>query len=220
MRDMAGKHVLVTGASRGVGAAAAKLLAENGATVSAISRSNGYDLSVVADIERAVSDSEEKHGPIDILINNAGFGKYEPFASSSKSDIRQTIDTNFTGLVLLTHHVVPRMIERRTGHLIHIASDLGHRPLANMAVYAATKHAVVGFSQSLARELRPFGIRSSVLLPGLIDSHFGGRNPGDVSQDVALTCEQVAHAVLYVASAPESLLIEELSLRSRGQDVP
>src|SRR5690606_13942336 len=133
-------------------------------------------------------------------------------------DIEQTIAVNLTGLVLLTHRVLPGMIKQKRGHIIHVASDLGRRPLANMAVYTATKHAVIGFSQSLARELMPHRIRSSIVSPGLIDSTFGGRSKGGVPADKALSCEDVAQLVHFVAMSPEHILVDELSFRSTGQD--
>lgn len=232
--DLSGKHVLITGASRGVGAAATDEFRTRGARLSLFSRSvsveghltNAADLCVVSgdlisrlDIENAVNQFEDRFGPVDVLINNAGFGRYEPFVESAPETIEQTIATNLTGLVLLTHRVLPAMIKRKSGLIIHIASDLGQRPLANMAVYSATKHAVVGFSQSLARELRSHNVRSTVVLPGLIDSYFGGRSPGEVPQDASLTPEDVARAVVYIAESPDEVLIDEYSFRSRGQDV-
>jgi hypothetical protein len=233
MNDLAGKHVLVTGASRGVGAEVAAMMRSRGARLSLFSRTGDEerahaddsvivfrgDLTRADDTAKALNIFEQRFGPVDILVNNAGYGRYEPFATSSLKVIEQTIAVNFTGLVRLTHAVLPSMIRRKSGLLIHVASDLGRRRLANMAVYTATKHAVVGFSQALARELRPFGIRSTVVLPGLIDSHFGGRNPGDVDPEQALTPEDVARAIIHIAGSPDSILIDEVSLRSRGQEV-
>ncbi|MBI3950919.1 MAG: SDR family oxidoreductase [Acidobacteria bacterium] len=228
-------HVVITGASRGLGRAIARVFHRTGARVSLTSRSEA-DLKQLADelsaqciiypadlrnkneIAACLNHFRMAHGPVDILINNAGVGAYRPFIECSEEEILETLELNLVGLVMVTRAVVEEMIERRRGQLIHIASDLGRKPLAKMAVYTATKHGVVGFSQSLARELKEYGIKSMVLTPGIIDTYFAGRKEGDLAGPGALTPEAVAEAVLFVASQPPHVLIDELSVHPIGQE--
>lgn len=226
---------MITGATRGVGRQTARLFHAHGDKVSLLARSAAdldalrrelgsrvasevADLTDSPSLPRALRSLEAKHGPVDVLVNNAGVGAYKPFAEHSPAEIAQMIATNFTGLVQLTHAVVASMLPRRQGILIHVASDLARRPLGNMAVYTATKHALAGFSQSLARELRTEGIKSILVNPGLIDTAFHGGSEGDLAGDGALAAREVADAIFYVANTPGRVLIDELSLHKMGQD--
>lgn len=232
---IAGKHVLITGASRGLGRALARAFHGRGAKVSLFSRSAAENDKVRDELgSRAVAFSgtianddqraealrtfRKAHGPVDVLINNAGIGAYEPFLTNTRPLIRETIETNFLALALLTHEIAEEMVPRRSGHIVNIASDLGRKPLANMAVYTATKHAVVGFSQSLARELRTHGIKSTVLTPGIIDTYFAGNTEGERAGPGALDPVGLAQLVVALVDTAPGLLIDELSVHALGQD--
>lgn len=229
------RHVLITGAGRGVGRQTARLFHAQGDRVSLIARRaadleavaaelgsrvayQAVDITDPAAVAEALRALTAAHGPVDVLVNNAGVGAYKGFLEHSGDEIRRMIDTNFTGLVLLTHAVVETMLPRRQGTLIHVASDLARRPLANMAVYTATKHAVAGFSQSLSRELRTHNIKSTLVNPGLIDTDFHGGGEGDMAGDGALSAREVADLILYVANRPDRVLVDEVSLHKMGQD--
>jgi NAD(P)-dependent dehydrogenase (short-subunit alcohol dehydrogenase family) len=181
---MNSKVVLVSGASSGIGAAIAGRLAEAGYTVFGTSRraaSPGQrsfemlTLDVTSDqsVEAAVREVVRRAGRIDVLVNNAGFGVSPAGAEeSSIEQARSIFDTNFFGLVRMTRTVLPQMRRQRSGRIINIGSALGFLPMPYGALYAATKHAVEGYSESLDHELRTRGIRVSVIEPAYTKTPF------------------------------------------------
>lgn len=213
-RPLAGQVALVTGSSSGIGAATARELARRGARLvlaarradlldaeaQAIKRSGGEaiaiptDVTDTAQIDALVARAIEAYGRIDILVNNAGIGSIRSFARMSREDIEQMLDTNLRGVVLLTHAVLPGMLERRHGAVITVASVAGH--VAVDPIYSSTKYAVRGFSLSLRRQLASSGVSVSVVSPGFIRSNMtdGGRRglpgPEIVARAIA---ELIAH---------------------------
>lgn len=181
---MNSKVALVTGASSGIGAAIAGRLAEAGYTVFGTSRrtvSPGQrsfemlTLDVTSDqsVEAAVREVVRRAGRIDVLVNNAGFGVSPAGAEeSSIEQARSIFDTNFFGIVRMTRTVVPQMRRQGAGRIINIGSALGFLPMPYGALYAATKHAVEGYSESLDHELRTRGIRVSVIEPAYTKTPF------------------------------------------------
>src|SRR5512143_2388290 len=181
---MNSKVALVTGASSGIGAAIAERLAEAGYTVFGTSRrtvSPGQrsfemlTLDVTSDqsVEAAVREVVRRAGRIDVLVNNAGFGVSPAGAEeSSIEQARSIFDTNFFGIVRMTRTVVPQMRRQGAGRIINIGSALGFLPMPYGALYAATKHAVEGYSESLDHELRTRGIRVSVIEPAYTKTPF------------------------------------------------
>lgn len=175
---------LVTGTSSGIGKATAERLAKAGYTVYGTSRRGGqagrqsYEvlaLDVTSDdsVEAAVSEVIRREGRIDLLVNNAGFG-VAPAADEETSleQARAIFDTNVFGIIRMTRAVVPHMRQQRSGRIINIGSVLGFLPMPYMALYAATKHAVEGYSQSLDHELRTRGIRVAVVQPAYTKTQF------------------------------------------------
>lgn len=181
---MKNKIALVTGASSGIGAVTAELLASSGYTVYGTSRRGAQvaqqsfemlSLDVTSDesVAAAVSEVIHREGRIDLLVNNAGIGVAPAGAEESSMQQAQAIfDTNFFGLVRMTRAVVPHMRQQGSGRIINIGSVLGFLPMPYMALYAATKHAVEGYSQSLDHELRTLGIRVSVIEPATTSTQF------------------------------------------------
>jgi short-subunit dehydrogenase len=175
---------IVTGASSGIGEATAELLANSGYKVYGTSRKvtqatkRSYnmialDVNSEASIEAALKEVIKIEGRIDLIVNNAGFGVAP--GGAEESSIEQTkmiFDTNFFGIVRMTRAVVPYMRKQGNGRIINIGSILGLIPAPYMATYAATKHAVEGFSESLDHELRTRGIRVSVVEPGYTNTQF------------------------------------------------
>ncbi|GGC86700.1 oxidoreductase [Thalassobacillus devorans] len=173
------KKVLITGASGGIGRYIAIHVARNGGSPILVARSadklettanilkEKFDVSChwyQADFSR---DTESKgiseqilaeHESIDALINNAGMGIFDYFAESEWEDINRMIQVNITSLLRMTHQVLPRMIEQESGHIVNIASQSGKMATPKSAVYAATKHAVLGFTNALRLEAEPQGI--------------------------------------------------------------
>jgi NAD(P)-dependent dehydrogenase (short-subunit alcohol dehydrogenase family) len=178
------KTALVTGASSGIGEATAERLAAAGYKVYGTSRRAAkagqrpfelLPLDVTSDesVAAAVMEVLGSEGRIDLLVNNAGFGIAPAAAEeSSIEQARSIFETNFFGIVRMTRAVVPHMRRQRAGRIINIGSVLGFLPMPYAALYAATKHAVEGYSESLDHELRTRGIRVSVIEPAYTKTRF------------------------------------------------
>lgn len=178
------KIALVTGASSGIGQATAERLAQAGYKVYGTSRRGGerrdrafemlpLDVTQDASVEAAVARLIALEGRIDLLVNNAGFGVAPAGAEESSMDqARAIFDTNFFGLVRMTRAVLPHMRRQGQGRILNIGSVLGFLPMPYGALYAATKHAVEGYSESLDHELRTQGIRVSVIEPAYTQTPF------------------------------------------------
>jgi short-subunit dehydrogenase len=184
MTKVTRKIALVTGASSGIGEATAQRLATDGYKVYGTSRraaASGprsfemlaLDVNSDESVEAVVSELIRREGRIDLLVNNAGFSVAPAGAEeSSIEQARAIFDTNFFGIVRMTRAVVPHMRHQGSGRIINIGSVLGFLPAPYMALYAATKHAVEGYSESLDHELRTKGIRVSVIEPAYTKTQF------------------------------------------------
>lgn len=184
MKSQRNKIALVTGASSGIGQATAELLAKAGYRVYGTSRRGGdasrrsfemLPLDVTSDesVDAAVQQLMQREGRIDLLVNNAGFGVAPAGAEESSIAQAQSIfDTNFFGIVRMTRAVLPHMCEQGAGRIINIGSVLGLLPMPYGALYAATKHAIEGYSESLDHELRTRGIRVSIIEPAYTNTPF------------------------------------------------
>lgn len=178
------KIALVTGASSGIGQATAVLLAKSGYKVYGTSRRGGdasgrtfemlpLDVTSDASVDAAVGRLMQLEGRIDLLVNNAGFGVAPAGAEeSSMEQARSIFDTNFFGLIRMTRAILPHMRQQGSGRIINIGSVLGFLPMPYGALYAATKHAIEGYSESLDHELRTRGIRVSVIEPAYTKTPF------------------------------------------------
>jgi NAD(P)-dependent dehydrogenase (short-subunit alcohol dehydrogenase family) len=175
---------LVTGASSGIGKATAERLASAGYTVYGTSRRGAQagrqsfamlalDVTSDASVESVISEVIRLEGRVDLLVNNAGFGVAPAAAEESSIAQAQAIfDTNFMGIVRMTRAIVPHMRKQGVGRIINIGSVLGFLPMPYGALYAATKHAVEGYSESIDHELRTRGIRVSVIEPAYTRTQF------------------------------------------------
>lgn len=184
-RRLAGKVVLVTGASRGIGRAIARRYAQEGARVFICGRDprdlaqavgeirrvgaiDGVagDISKSADVQRIVGAAQARFGAIDILVNNASIlGPRVAIADYPHNDWQQVIDVNLTGLFFMTQQVLPSMLSRRRGSIINLTSGVGRTGKARWGAYAVSKFGVEGFSQVLADELKDSGVRVNVVNP-------------------------------------------------------
>ncbi|WP_188886924.1 SDR family NAD(P)-dependent oxidoreductase [Paenibacillus radicis (ex Gao et al. 2016)] len=183
------KVVLLSGASSGIGAVTAKQLAERGAipvltgrnldklreSAEAVAGPCSVFPMDVTDMDQVTETVEAiiaKHGKIDILLNNAGFGKFESFIDAPIGSFESMMDTNYMGIVRCTKAVLPYMLKQGDGHIVNIASMAGKIGSSKSTGYSASKHAVLGFTNSLRMELKPLGIRVSAVNPGPIDTSF------------------------------------------------
>jgi NAD(P)-dependent dehydrogenase (short-subunit alcohol dehydrogenase family) len=176
------KVVLITGASSGIGKACASHLASLGHTVYGTSRKGGDatgsirmipmdvtdDRSVVDGVERVVREA----GRLDALVNNAGYGIAGAVEETSIQEAQQQFDTNFFGMFRLTKAVLPRMRERRSGHIVNMGSIGGLISIPFQSFYCASKFAIEGFTEALRMEVRGFGIRVALLEPGDHQTNF------------------------------------------------
>jgi NAD(P)-dependent dehydrogenase (short-subunit alcohol dehydrogenase family) len=176
--------VLITGTSSGIGRAIASAFAAKGFEVFGTSRNPQrnepiagvellpLDVSDQASVASAVSTVIQRAGRIDVLVNNAGVGIFGAAEESSIAQAQELFDTNFFGLIRVTNEVLPHLRAQRSGRIINISSVLGFLPAPYGALYAASKHAVEGYSESLDHETREFGVRVSVVEPGYTDTAF------------------------------------------------
>ncbi len=184
MATLQRKIALVTGASSGIGQAVAHRLTQGGYKVYGTSRRPAQaagrsfemlTLNVSSDpsVDAVVSEVMRLEGRIDLLVNNAGFSTAPAGAEESSTEQAQAIfDTNFFGIIRMTRAVVPHMRRQGSGRIINISSVLGFLPAPYMALYAASKHAIEGYSESLDHELRTRGIRVSVIQPANTKTQF------------------------------------------------
>ncbi len=214
------KIALVTGASSGIGEATALLLFDAGYTVYGTSRRGtqagrrpyqmlALDVTSDTSVEAAIATVVRQEGRIDLLVNNAGFGVAAAGAEESSIEQAQAVfDTNFFGVVRMTRAVVPHMRAQGGGRIIHIGSVLGFLPMPYGALYAASKHAVEGYSESLDHELRNWGIRSVLIEPAYTKTGFDANliEPDaklDAYQDVRTAVARRVGEVMATAEGPE-----------------
>ncbi|MBI2149035.1 MAG: SDR family oxidoreductase [Acidobacteria bacterium] len=220
---------VVTGAGRGIGRAIAVELGKLGARVVLAARSRAEleetagiigpagpapgvmptDVRKKDEIERLF----EHAGAVDILVNAAGLGIFGPVAGFKDEDFDVLIETNLRGIFLASRCVLPSMIERKKGHIINIASIAGKVGSANRAVYCASKFGVVGFTESLAEEVRQHGIRVSLICPGSTDTGFSPAETSGKARERMLRPEDVAHAVRAIVTQEPNSFISEIVIR-------
>jgi NAD(P)-dependent dehydrogenase (short-subunit alcohol dehydrogenase family) len=221
-----GKTAVITGASRGIGAAVARMLHQHGVKLGLASRS-GDDLGLdsvfaapcdVRSLEELVSFCDrtaERFGGIDIVVANAGVGAYGPFFELSPEHLDEMIDVNLKGTIYAIRAALPHMLGRE-GDVITLASEAGRRGFPGEAVYCASKFGQVGLTRALDHELREHGIRCSNVCPGGVATDFAlddgrGRTP-DVLPGM-MTAEDVAEVVVFVLERPRRFRILETAFR-------
>ena len=236
MDTIKGKVVIVTGASSGIGEATAREFGREGAKVVLAARRVEKlqelaseinklgtsaetfvvqaDLSKLEDIQSLVSQTIEKFGRIDILVNNAGFGRLDWLENLDPvKDIQAQIDVNLMGVIQTTRQVLPTMIQQRSGSIINMCSMAGLVATPTYSIYAATKHAVHGFSEALRREVKPWGIDVSLIYPGGVVTEFAShagikrKTKATTPRFMLLTAEQVGQAVVKLVRRPRRMWI-------------
>src|SRR5215813_7162793 len=232
MNNLNGKVALVTGAGRGIGKAVSVSLARAGCRVVLAARTPEQieavqkeilslggdalaipaDLTVDEDIQRLVKETETKRGAADILVNNAGWGKRAPVVAASLADWDQTFRLNLRAPMLLAKALLPNMISKREGAVINIGSVSGKTGEANGAAYSASKFGLIGFTQSLFEEVREYGIKVAVILPGFVDTPLIPPNR-QLDRSKMIQAEDVARTVHYVLTSPATACPVEITIR-------
>ena len=230
MTSIENQVAVVTGAGRGIGRAIAIELGKLGAKVVLASRNRseleetgraiGANASVLPtdvrkkdELQRLFEQVGGAVGPVDILVNAAGLGIFGPVVSFEDEDFETLIETNLRGIFFSCRYVLPSMIERKRGHIINIASIAGKVGSANRAVYCASKFGVVGFTESMAEEVRQYGVRASVICPGSTDTRFSPSQTSGKARERMLRPEDVAHAVRMIVTQEPNSFISEIIMR-------
>jgi short-subunit dehydrogenase len=193
-RRIEGRVVAVTGADRGIGLATARALAARGARVV------GGDLPEL-DVTSRESFAAwlEAAGPIDVLVNNAGVMHVGPFLEEDDEWSRRQVEVNLHGVILGMKLALPAMVARGSGHVVNVASAAAKIGVPREAVYAASKHAVLGLSESVRLELRGTGVDLSVVMPGLVRTELAA---GTLRGGIVLKPEDVAQAIVATLERP------------------
>ncbi|MGA9333442.1 MAG: SDR family NAD(P)-dependent oxidoreductase [Rudaea sp.] len=244
---LGGRIALITGASSGIGAATARVLAGAGAKVAITARrkdrldkivdelkqSGAQVLAIPADLlredenRRIVAETEGHFGRLDILVNNAGVMHLSPIDSAEPDDWRRMLELNVLGLMVSSQAALPGMRKRGGGHIVNISSTAGRIANPNAAGYAASKFGVVAFSEALRREVYKDQIRVSVIEPGVVEtelrehiSHVQTREAIDAwaASMRQLQSVDIANAVLYCVSQPAHVNVNEILIRPTDQE--
>ncbi|HEX4735563.1 MAG TPA: SDR family oxidoreductase [Thermoleophilaceae bacterium] len=225
-RDLDGRVAVVTGASRGVGAAIAQRFAEAGAKVGLLSRSGddlglGDDaLGVACDVSDrsqvfgAIENVVSKFGSLDCVVANAGVGMYGNFLDLDPDDVETMIDVNLKGTLYTAAATLPHLIAAGGGDFVSLASVAGLRAFPGETVYNASKFGQVGFTRSLDHELREHGVRATNLCPGGIATDFAmGKGREEGSTEGMLSADEVAETVVYCVTRPSNWRMLTMSYR-------
>jgi NADP-dependent 3-hydroxy acid dehydrogenase YdfG len=219
------KAALISGASRGIGEATARLLhargygvgllARNGARLEALARELPGALALVGDVrrredwERAVGRMEEAFGGLFALINNAGIGIMKPVAELSEEEVREVLEVNLMGPFLGLKAALPLLL-RSQGVVVNVGSLAGKNAFKGGAAYNASKFGLLGLMGAAMLELREMGVRVVNVLPGSVDTGFAG---SPVGEGWKLAPEDVARAILFALEMPERALLSEIEIR-------
>jgi NADP-dependent 3-hydroxy acid dehydrogenase YdfG len=243
---IAGKVVVITGASSGLGEAAARLLSARGATVvlgarrvdriqslaDGLAASGGKALAVATDVtdrgqvQRLVDAAVRAYGRIDVMLNNAGLMPQSLLERLKVDEWDRMIDVNIKGVLYGIAAALPYMQRQKGGQIINVSSVAGHRVGPGSAVYAATKHAVRALSEGLRQEVKPYDIRTTVISPGAVATELPNSvTDPDVAarvnqlyQAVAVPADSFARAVAFAMSQPEDVDINEILYRPTRQE--
>lgn len=231
MGDLQGRTAIVTGASRGIGAAVAHSLDAEGVNLGLASRSGddlGIDgaVSMAADVrdpaalEQLAAATSERFGGIDILVVNAGVGSYGPFLDLPTEELEDMIDVNVKGALYSVRAVLPYLLESDAADIVTLASVAGLRGLPFEAVYCASKFAQIGLTRALDHELRDRGVRCTNVAPGGVATEFAmgrGRTPDMPELEGMMSPEDVAEAVMFVITRPRNHRILDVAFRPMSE---
>lgn len=244
--NISGKVIVITGASSGLGEAAARHLANEGATVVLGARrieriaalageivgKGGKALALTTDVThreevQALVDAAVKtYGRIDVMINNAGLMPSSPLERLKVEDWERMIDVNIKGVLYGIAAALPYMQAQKSGHFINVASVAGHKVRAGGAVYSATKHAVRALSEGLRQEVKAYNIRTTIISPGAVATELPAsatetdmaKGFRDYYADVAISAESFARVAAFAISQPDDMDVNEILYRPTRQE--
>lgn len=244
-RNIAGKVVVITGASSGLGEATARLLTEQGAKVvlgarrldrlQALAKELGLpegaavqtDVTDAAQVTALVDAAVALHGKVDVILNNAGLMPHSLLERGKVQDWDRMIDVNIKGVLYGINAALPQMIAQKSGHIINVSSVAGHKVRQGSAVYAATKAAVRMLSEGLRMEMKPHNIRTTIISPGAVMSELpdsvtdpdAAKNVRAFYENTAIPAESFARVVSFAISQPEEVDINEILFRPTAQEL-
>jgi NADP-dependent 3-hydroxy acid dehydrogenase YdfG len=231
---------IVTGASRGIGREITEQFAKENVKLAIVGSSEQIhtvakelqesgiehvisvqaDVSIEEDVQQMIEKTIAAYGKIDILVNNAGVGFFKPTEEVTAAEWKHIFDVNVQGVFLSSKAVLPTMKNQKFGTIITISSDVARYTIPNASAYVATKYAVQGFCGSLAQEVREYGIRVGTINPGMVDTYFADSTQGLPEKEDWLKVEDIAKSVVYMASAPKHMLIDEIKIHPFAQQYP
>ena len=231
--DLSNKIALVTGGTKGIGRAIAESLVTAGAGVAITARNDDEIGRTVADLKKlgpgtaagyvcdvrdyeqvksVIAEVAKEFGGLDILMNNAGVGIFASVESMPVDDFRAVLETNVFGVFYCCHEAIPLMKQRGGGYIINISSLAGANPHPQMAAYNASKFGLNGFSEALMQEVRHDGIKVSYIMPGSVNTAFGGDEPSN-EKSWQLQPNDIAQVVIDLLSYPERALPSRIEIR-------
>lgn len=243
--NIAGKVVVITGASSGLGEAAARRLAKDGAKLvlgarridrlealaQELSLGEGAvlqtDVTSRDQVKKLVDQAVATHGRVDVIINNAGLMPHSPLERLKVDEWDRMIDVNIKGVLYGIAAVLPHMQAQKSGHIINVSSVAGHTIGPNGVVYSATKHAVRVISEGLRQEVKPYNIRSTIISPGAVATELPNSiTEKDVSDSIsafyeqyAISADSFASMVAFAMSQPDDVDINEILFRPTAQQL-
>ncbi|MEP6570491.1 MAG: SDR family oxidoreductase [Acidobacteriota bacterium] len=231
--NLIGKVAIVTGGTKGIGRGIAEALVRKGIDVCISSRKSneiqeatqalnklgggkaiGFvcDVRDPAQVKSLCESTTSALGGVDILVNNAGIGMFAPVEEMSPEDFRAILETNLFGVFYCCHEAIPLMKKRGGGYIINISSLAGANPHPRMAAYNASKFGLNGFSEALMQEVRHDGIKVSYIMPGSVNTEFGGDSPSD-KNFWQLQPEDIARVVIDLLHQDERSLPSRIEIR-------
>ena len=243
--NIEGKVIVITGASSGLGEAAARCLAGEGTKlilgarrldrIEALAAELGLpaeaavkaDVTDPAQVKALVNHAVETHGRIDVLVNNAGLMPHSPLERGKIEDWDRMIDVNIKGVLYGIAAALPHMTRQKSGHIINVSSVAGHKVGKNNAVYCATKTAVRVLSEGLRQEVKPYNIRTTIISPGAVESELPqsiteadvAAGVADFYERYAIPADSFARMVTFAIQQPEDVDVNEILFRPTAQEL-